>query len=1448
MTDKYRLLARKLPDGTYRCLVLRDPTPDGSLKPIWIGEASNVIDRYSEPFKEGVVTAAEEFRWLHGFDVIAKNLSFITMALNGVVVSSVKRIVLTTSFPGAGTDIGEFEFAESKGGENVRGPKLDLFSSLQELWKSSEGPNEALRDEIFNIVESFCCSQNIEYQTERKEGETKVTIKHFESTDPVGPAALIQLYLDDRELLAIAKSDTDSAGRFGSLALAALSGYVFDASSVPKVPRESTPALRFTFTADETSETEAELQLVPFSDKKTQAHLAFAIDEEPEGLYLRVDWNMVSLEDEDKSALIAWKKWSQNGEFPDAPSLVNDISDHTILVKRSVGPAPVFGSEVLARSPLLVQVGKVEDSHGFINGQPLPKYLFVDRLKPDEFVGKLMHYSIEIRNVVDQPVACGQVSIRRRRLDPPPMPAEAKATLVISKEKENKFGQKLLIEVELPGKLTEKDVIPVVWYQERPLDACGFFGTDDDMALEEGLRQADLNFEEDADTSEPTPPTNPRDWEGHPVSRYLRGAYDRHGLRELKLKTNEWVPTIAEAATTSPAPKPKNTGVADKGEVLTATVEVDRICVLNDSGARLYVALRRREEPSEARFTEHAVVEGVLRPCDHFLSVGNLREQRIFQIEHISFAENQNNLVSRDLISLQYLDAEDNPNPKPNEVWKTSSEVKDWKPEPFGVRVQFSAQSKFSAQNSNVLPGAFRVWIRDVIGSKKPSFELVKTFEALPPEVYRYRPYSIDSAKQLSNRRPFEVPENASDHKVTAIQTGWDFFDLLSVDVRTWPGAPRLVRVSESGNSEKTGKETLEKGFPTLEPGQLDALVGRLKQTGSEYELPWEEEKNDDEEVDEKDAEKGDDPTKGSFSKLFELLKKQVDKPEESQKPWTSPILSSWDLLGPFVDWAHANGMARDLILPLSVRIIEDLREYNSKLENVASRYTEELRKEGENNSIRIVAFAIVPHCWVKTRQTMATIRICVLPPTPDETLDNDYAQLVHLALRYLADKSVLHVYEEDDSDNGLLPFDDTGTCSVDWPGIKDLWRHQLECVIEQFDRYALVRAIANQPEPSPDEDKEPETNKEEGKVVAESKEDGNRVAGLADFSALPSSLSKQPTISSEGEIKDNIQRLVVPRLMLAPPPPVIGGVADIKKVAFRLEESQERQAAAHNLLNRVRSGRITRIVSFDYTLPWLKRFEKFFSLDLRSDQSSDSTINYKDLANFDPGSEATDQDEVEIVNPLFFAKYRLRVRDRADRVDLNEKKIIDSKSEFVSTFSEAESQCHPRIIALKSKKLKWKVRVPKDEANDEPVVERILTIPLVSLGDLISKIEKDEVVKYDIPKHFLKLPDLETRYTILLEINSNPRRMNPLAIVSLPGYETEVMTQDPSTEIIHSPTFATLTISNAKFARGEGRPANPPQYLEVALQGLTSNQAKNIEVLVTRGDLSAVLKENGEG
>lgn len=1345
MPELYRLLTRKIPVKGFRCLVLRDPTPNAANEPEPIGPDMPVPDPNPE-YKGNPVVEAHKLRWLYGLDEAGEA---VEMRLLSVGVSKLTRVALNTVAVAEGLSYGFTDSEFVLDGQQVG---LKLFDSVRKLWTdsglvASSAELFELQNEVVSMVDAFCCSQRVKYQTV----ETSETV--VETTDPIGPASLIQLYLDDRPLRDVAESDVDSAGRMGSLALAALSGYVFDVEM--NTPEElgggPAPAVSFSGTEDK-----AILTVInPAQSAKPAAELPLVIDQESEGMYVRVDWRASTV---NGGMLGNWRQFDETGWRPTDPEArvaLNDLSDHTMVVKRSIGPAPVFDL-ALARSPLLVGIAQT-GATGPANDEVsrLPKYVFVDRLTPEQFEGQLLHYAIEVRDVVDNLIARGEASIRRLRLDPPPMPVDAKATIVLANDPAK---HSLLISVELPRDPKETNVEPVVWFQTRPLDSCGFFGTDDDMALEEGLRQADLNFEEGADTTEP------RDWEGHPVSRYLRGAYDRHGLAELTGQL-QFSPLDEEER--------KSAGLGtENGVVLRASLSPDNWpCRENLEGARLYVALRRKSVSGESASKERSI-ESVLRPCDHYIQAGDGEAQRIFQIERIPSAPNGRDFFERDRIALHYVHYDNNAiaalDPDPNDhQWDPAKSDQ----EPFRIQVRFPVLSV-----GPLKPGGFRVWIRDVVSNDKPPFELVRVFEALPPQVYRYRPYGIDSAKQLVARnQALGLPNPISFDEDVGLSTARvrGFFDALETQVRQLAGAPRLVRsaIVAIADEEIKGGEF---SVPNLnQDNQAAALLAKLKQTAREHGCC---DGNEEHELWLKAV---------TLDKISELLNEDVKKPFETIKTWTKPMLGHWALISPFLNWAHANGLARDLILPMGAHSVDDLDKLKllDALSVVASKH-----------SVCFIVFAVQPACWAESGRLLATLRICMIPRKAAAD-DNAYGKLLQLALQNLLTNGVLHIYQDNDPSDFLLPFDDCGICTVEWPGLQDGWRHQLECMVERLDRYALVRSLQATPGPK--------------------------------SSATPLMSQAAPSEPTEGLDEKHIQRLVVPRRVAAPPPPTIRLVPDLTRVMYRISDSPERIAAAQNLVMRVRGGRITRIVEFDYRLPWLERYRKVLGVELKPDgghaakPSETESADTADVAAKDIAWKwsETDEDEVEVLDPLYFVRYRLRVRHRADRIEGAHALDADLPS----------AQCLPRVESEN-------FQIDRNWSAEKVESSLRLSIQALRLHDLLTEDERNVAKRYALPGSMLNLPDLETQYTLLFE-KEESNRLITLAVIKLPGYAGDH--SEIKTEAFRAPDMSPMSV-NAATMENDGT-----DWILKTTIGAEID-INELLVLVSRGDIATFIARKG--
>lgn len=1313
----YRLLARHLPGqrGQCRALVLRDPTDGARADPTPIAPATTLPG----PFKPSggfEVTSVAQSRWLYGWSGGAP----MEMSLHGVRLSRPRRIRLLAD-PEVGVDGRRaLTFEAEDLTFDAQGGRVQLFGSLTTLRDGVDlalgtAEQAELRAEVQALADAFCCSQDIVYG-KRTPAAAEVTgpdSRPDDRTEAVGPSALIQTWLDDRPLHQIAEEAISDKGEPGPLALAALSGYVFDLDKPPdptSVGGGTVGKIAFHDGEGQTLES-ADLELVP--DKSVQIiELALAAEQEAEGVYLKLDWRLTSVTA--GSPLETWKAWA-GSRFPDPGSIdsatrkkLNDISDHTLVVRRSIGGVPVFSDAPIARMPLAVvvaqQSSRIEPTAGKEVDQPghPSRYLYIDRLESRQFVGQLLHYQIEIRNVVDKPVARGLVSVRRQQLDPPSMPLKADAYLSLESDGE----PSLRVEVEWPA--GDDDLVPMIWYQTRPLDACGFFGTDDDLALEEGLRLADLNFEDGADQAEP------RDWEGHPVARYLRGAYDRYGLQRLDGVRFDRI-TDEDSGGTDGSDKKRN-----RARATLDKATFDKLCRLHRSGARLLIALRR--PPTPDRFADpKGGIESVLRPCDHWLVVNGDSPKRIFQLENIPAAATTSpNRLNADQVQIQGLingkvvDAL-----QAGHVWVASQSAAasdaGMSGPPYRLRIQFSVRSRSDPRRA----GGYRIWMRDVVGSAQTPFVRVSEFEAVPSMVYRYRPYRIDSLRRLAAWSRPSAELSAPEPIGFSAQEAQTCFHKLDADLRTGRSGARLVR-SDVGPTKDPDQGDI---LPPLNPGErfLAQLRRQLLQTVSII-AP-----------DQPPANPAAPEARSDNDRLSDLLAAVARHPADpagAQRDLLNDLLCDWSLLAPFVDWAYANGLARDLILPPGMQTVESLEPLLGWIQSATG-------KEKSFLLLAVVPSALSPLEAPTDNRLLATVRLCLLPAGEAIKSDPFYLKLLLPALRLAAARRV-NVFREIDESPSLRAFDEAGVCTVDCPGATDGWRHQIECVVERLDRYARVR-------PSP------------------SRPDGDRA---------------DPTPGALPFADSDLLRFVIPRRLPAPHPPAARAVAGAKRVAFVISETAERLAATRNLLMRVRSGRITRIAQFKYHLPWLGRFTSVLTWTAAPDDGPAVSAEVVGIADPDGKAEpvgdavatsevawsGADEDQVEVVDPLFFARYQLFVRHHADQVE--------------GAWPKAEqcpwTQCQPTLDNEA-----FQVRYPADRKMQLVMAEvatgaagKSLNLPLIRLCDLLSAAQQQQArMRYRLPAGMLDLPDLEAVYTVLVRTGGRP--WLPLAVLRMPGYGT---------------------------------------------------------------------------
>lgn len=1289
MPDRYRLFVRARSEGGYRGLVLRDPTPDGKLVQTPIRE---ILE--SEDGKE-----RWRRRWLHG---LPSRMQFSKVSLPGF--TSVRVL------PAPGEEL-DFESVERPGGDGLQ---VELFASLARRppGLASDSPQAAEFDaQVQGLVDAFCCTKADKATT----GDSGIAADTESAL--VGVPALIQVYLSDLSLLDLARAGVEENGQPGPITLAVLSGYAFDTKGMPSL-RAGLTAAQIAFTNTDPAEPPGVLELVASRAGQEVDLLPLAHEQESEGIYLKVDWRLVTSAPDAASILTQWK---QAGELLSAGNLtkeslplINQVSDHTLLVRRSVGAVPVEPGESLGRMPTLVMPPRVtgDATTAITESQPrmpFSEFFFVDRLETRQWEGELLYYQVELRDMLDRVVAKGAISVRRERLDPPRMPRSAVAEL----RKDGSLG----LVVELP--VGEPDLQPVVWFQRRPLDACGFYGTDDDLALLEGLQQADLNFEEGADEQEPD-----RDWEGHPVARYLRGAYDRHGLEVLSADTDKESPL--KSWEQLEAERPETTEQDASGKVLSLTLSVEavrRLCQGGNAGLRFFVGLRRRASGGRQ-------IESVLLPAEHCLRHesadrdGKPLRRLVFQIEALTETSGSRTFLPAEEFDLHLLHS-GALNPNPLLVgWKRTEEGP-------AVGQPWQVQVSIHGPKDGRAIGGYRVYLRDVLGEEAPSFTPIRQFEAVPPLVYRYRPYGIDSTRRLRAKpgaptTPFELAAPSSFAELTAS------FDALAEWLRKQPGPPRLARAGDS--SYRAPGKPLEPPKPLrVRSEQVDAVI---REVGP--------------------------PVAATCAVVVKLLNQAIPAAEPSELERQSAIrkrvYGHWGLVGLLVDWMYANGFARDLILPLGVSQTSQVEQLLEQCPTLKDRQD-------------WVALVVQPlsGCPNQRDGILGTVRLCLLPGQADVgwgALTPDWQQLLAWAWGVFRGRIV--ELEEDLTDADLLPFHGAEGCRFAWDGIKDGWCHQLEVVVETLDRYAMAWAFFDSKLVKPDPEDEAAPQVLEQRPL------------LCD---PPPELSSLDESDKPAEARvPKVRWINVHRLHPAPEPPALFSVRDPQRVSFRIQESPERLHAAHNLLNRVRQGRLTTLVQFSYTLPGLPTYTALGLGDdwaappdeprLTAGASPVST----DPPPFNRDWTAAREDEVAVCHALYFLEYTLRARFRAD-------------------LQEDAKECS----AVRGSRLPENLETSRAEGANlgEPTDGTCrLTLPLLRLWDLLTPAERAVAIRVygadPLIQRALQWPDLAITYTVLCLVRPGPSQIfTPLLSIrppDAPPAPVKFTVSDPNPDFFNDP------------------------------------------------------------
>ncbi len=466
-----------------------------------------------------------------------------------------------------------------------------------------------------------------------------------------------------------------------------------------------------------------------------------------------------------------------------------------LLLHRSEGDIPLEDPPVVATSLYDFQKFVPNPKSDLATAEPEDReqvpiterwFHIADRFAPGKFVGRQLHYRLDVIDGFGIIRATSAVTLLRHHFDPPPQPGKAQVTLHMGPPVrlvlEAEYAPAALSEAAFPRNeadaagaarwqqalLDEYDVS--VFFQERPLDECGFYGDDDDFALMEGLRQADALYDPRTADSTRSPIA------GHPMEDHLRGRYDHAGLQPAPAPLDHtavaphWQPVWEKKKGDPEGAKPQELARLQ----LTWTLPADKGGWLEQfRGYQFYVGLRRRRHQSEVN------VRAPLSQCEHRLAydppTGESVVIGVFQLEFFPFDPSPKmgltqQFLHRDCFRLALLQRREDLEEPGGVAFYPLADTQDlregaWESPakgdgPVVVELDFThpaanhPDSRGTIVDSDgtvkddapALPvGGVRILVRDPVAEADHSpFLTAEAVQVLPREVARYRPVSIE--------------------------------------------------------------------------------------------------------------------------------------------------------------------------------------------------------------------------------------------------------------------------------------------------------------------------------------------------------------------------------------------------------------------------------------------------------------------------------------------------------------------------------------------------------------------------------------------------------------------------------------------------------------------------------------------------------------------------------
>jgi len=405
---------------------------------------------------------------------------------------------------------------------------------------------------------------------------------------------------------------------------------------------------------------------------------------------------------------------------------------------------------------------------------PLP-FSIVDQLKPDELVGELLNYDVQLFNPHGRCTHQGRIIIKRQRLDRPAPPVNPR--VVLQRPPKNAGAQLActlsfaLTDAMIKEMLRHARFKLVVYRSDFPVVPTGFFGDADDQSLLVARRMADLDTAFDSQA----------DYSGD-ITVAQAGAADIN-LSNHNLKLVDAYDVVLQSETGEPPTRlPRQIQMDIDFDVATAT--------------QFFVAIRRDVDVGDGG-AQLAAPESSVTPVEHWLTlagsiVSDLNtnaadlERQVPHLEAYWLASDTAHALLGDGLA------------RVLEITRPIGAGYGETPPQVTVQVQHKRRDS----GSNALIGGYRLWVRELLAAgARDAFVPVALVQALPPLVKEYAP--LESGRKWLRVKPALAGVAGGIRLQPAKLTPPDFIDAGTAISAGVPGSTRDALAELANNTRE---------------------------------------------------------------------------------------------------------------------------------------------------------------------------------------------------------------------------------------------------------------------------------------------------------------------------------------------------------------------------------------------------------------------------------------------------------------------------------------------------------------------------------------------------------------------------------------------------------------------------------------------------------------------